>query len=62
MLTRWIRTKLSPMDMPAKPLGALSLVEPWITSKKMNVKTTSAMNAEVKEKPAGGSCTVTVLA
>lgn len=35
--------------MPAKPFGANLLVEPWITSRKMNVITTSAMNADVNE-------------
>lgn len=48
-----MRTKLSPMDRPAKPLGAFSLVEPWITSRKMNVRSVSAMNADVTENPPG---------
>jgi hypothetical protein len=26
--TRWIKTRLNPIDIPAKPLGAFSLVEP----------------------------------
>ncbi len=49
MLTKCISTKLNPMEMPAKPLGALSLVEPKITSKNMKVKTTSAAKAETIE-------------
>jgi hypothetical protein len=32
-------------------LGALSLVEPKITSRNMNVKTTSAMNADTMGYP-----------
>ena len=28
MPTRWIRTRLSPMGMPANPLGTFSLVDP----------------------------------
>ena len=51
--TRCIRTKLRPIDMPAKYLGAFSLVEPWITRRNMKVKTNSAMNADVTENPAG---------
>jgi hypothetical protein len=37
--------------MPAKPFGAFSLVEPWMTSRNMKVKTTSAMNADTSENP-----------
>ena len=51
--TKWIITRLSPIDMPANPLGALSLVDPYITSRKMNVRTTSAMNPDVIENPPG---------
>jgi len=49
MPTMWIRTRLKPMDRPAKPFGTLSLVEPWMTRQRRNVRMTSAMRADCKE-------------
>ena len=45
--TRWISTRVKPIDSPANPFGARSLVEPKMTSKNMKVKTISAINADV---------------
>lgn len=39
--TRWINVKASPIAIPANPAGALLLVAPKITSKKINVITIS---------------------
>lgn len=53
MPTRWISTRLRPMVIPAKSLGAFSLVEPKITRRKMKVKMISAMKPDIIENPAG---------
>jgi hypothetical protein len=51
--TKCIKTKLNPMDRPANPLGALSLVEPKTTKTNIRVRTTSAMKADAIEKLPG---------
>ena len=51
ILTKWISVRLKPMEIPAKPFGAFSLVEPKITSRKIKVNTTSAMNADTMGYP-----------
>lgn len=53
MPTRWMRTRLKPIGIPAKPFGTFSLVEPKITRRKMKVNATSAMNPEAIGNPPG---------
>lgn len=53
ILTKWIRTSEKPIEIPANPSGAFLLVEPKITKRNMNVKTTSAIKHATREYFAG---------
>ena len=50
---RWIRVSVSPIEMPANPLGARSSVDPRITSRKIKVSSTSVISTAVREYPCG---------
>jgi hypothetical protein len=51
IVTIWIMASESPIAIPAKPAGALLLVAPKMTIRKIKVITTSAINADAREYP-----------
>ena len=53
MPTIWIMASANPIGMPANPAGAVLLVAPKMTIRKINVRTTSTINPDIMEYPAG---------